>query len=99
MVSPGDAEAEVSADRAGFLVNLRNENDPYNTRHKKGLPPTPIGAPTYASLEAALRPAPVDYLYFVSRNDGSHAFASSLDDHNRNVQKFQVAYFRDRGRH
>ena len=36
------------------------------------------------------------YLYFVSRNDGSHAFASTLDEHNRNVQQYQVQYFRDR---
>ena len=49
-----------------------------------------------ASLEAAAHPASVDYLYFVSRNDGSHAFASTLEEHNRNVQKYQVQYFRDR---
>ncbi len=41
------------------------------------------------------RPPKVDYLYFVSRNDGSHAFAATLPEHNRNVQKWQVDYFRD----
>ena len=38
----------------------------------------------------------MDYLYFVSRNDGSHAFAVTLDEHNRNVHTFQVEYFRHR---
>jgi len=68
----------------------------YNTYRYPGLPPGPIAAPGRASIEAAARPADVQYLYFVSRNDGSHAFASTLDEHNRNVQKYQVQYFRDR---
>lgn len=52
-------------DRSAFLVKLRDETDPYNTRKKKGLPPTPIGAPTYSSLEAALRPTLSDFLYYL----------------------------------
>lgn len=48
------------------------------------------------SLEAAAMPAAVDYLYFVSRNDGSHVFASTLEEHNRNVQEYQVRYFREK---
>ena len=47
-------------------------------------------------MAAALAPADVAYLYFVSRNDGSHEFAVTLADHNRNVQRFQVQYFRDK---
>lgn len=87
--------------RAGkFDGNLRRDDlafdSPYNTYRYAGLPPGPIAAPGQASLEAAARPADVNYLYFVSRNDGTHAFAASLDEHNRNVQKFQVQYFRER---
>ena len=74
--------------------NIRREDlsfdSPYNTYRYPGLPPGPIAAPGRAALEAALAPADVTYLYFVSRNDGSHVFAATLDEHNANVQKFQV---------
>ena len=58
-------ELKAWNDRSAFLVKLRDENDPYNTRKKKGLPPTPIGAPTYSSLEAALRPTLSEFLYYL----------------------------------
>jgi UPF0755 protein len=80
--------------------NLRREDldfdSPYNTYRYSGLPPGPIAAPGRASLEAVANPAPVDYLYFVSRNDGSHVFATTLREHNRNVQQYQVRYFREK---
>jgi UPF0755 protein len=79
--------------------NIRREDlsidSPYNTYKYSGLPPGPIASPGKASLEAAVSPADVPYLYFVSRNDGTHAFAATLDEHNANVRKFQVEYFRD----
>jgi UPF0755 protein len=69
-------------------------DSPYNTYRYRGLPPGPIAAPGRAALEAALAPAAAKYLYFVSRNDGSHVFAETLREHNANVQRFQVEYFR-----
>jgi UPF0755 protein len=83
-----------------YTGNLSRESlqfdSPYNTYKYAGLPPGPIAAPGKASLQAAARPAEVDFLYFVSRNDGTHAFASTLDEHNRNVYTWQVEYFRKR---
>jgi UPF0755 protein len=82
-----------------YSGNIRREDlamdSPYNTYRYRGLPPGPIAAPGRASLAAALDPADVAHLYFVSRNDGSHVFADTLAEHNRNVQEFQVQFFRN----
>ncbi|MCX5840723.1 MAG: endolytic transglycosylase MltG [Deltaproteobacteria bacterium] len=67
------------------------DNDsPYNTYKIKGLPPGPIANPGIDSLRAALYPAPVNYLYFVSNNDGTHQFSSTLIAHNQAVLKYQI---------
>lgn len=56
---------------------------PYNTYTHQGLPPGPIASPSAPAIDAAMRPADVDYLYFVARPDGSHIFTRSLREHNR----------------
>ena len=96
-----DPTVIYALDRAGkYDGNLTRANllydSPYNTYRYPGLPPGPIASPGRASIEAAASPAAVDYLYFVSKNDGTHVFAKTLDEHNRNVQKYQVEYFRGR---
>ncbi len=76
-----------------FDGNLRKQDllrdDPYNTYTRPGLPPSPIAMPGLASLRAALHPARTDYLYFVSRGDGSSHFSRDMDEHNRAVNKYQ----------
>lgn len=62
---------------------------PYNTYQNPGLPPGPISNPGLSSLQAAVKPADTDYLYFVSRNDGSHQFSRNLREHNRAVAVYQ----------
>jgi peptidoglycan lytic transglycosylase G len=96
-----DPTVIYALERVGkYNGNLRRDDllfdSPYNTYRYPGLPPGPIAAPGKASLDAAAHPADVDFLYFVSRNDGSHAFARTLDEHNRNVQQYQIQYFRER---
>jgi len=61
----------------------------YNTYRFKGLPPEPIANPGKDSMIAVLYPADVDYLYFVSRNDGTHSFSHTLKEHNQAVEKYQ----------
>lgn len=63
---------------------------PYNTYTMFGLPPGPIANPGKEALLAALNPAKTDYLFFVSKNDGTHVFSENLQQHNRAVQQFQM---------
>lgn len=90
-----DPTVIYALEKAGrYDGNIRREDlqfdSPYNTYRYAGLPPGPIAAPGRASLEAAANPADVPYIYFVSRNDGSHAFSTTLAEHNRNVFEYQI---------
>jgi len=76
-----------------FQGNLTRQSlqdpSPYNTYRVPGLPPGPICNPGLSSIKAALEPADVPYLYFVSKNDGSHQFSANLEAHNQAVKTFQ----------
>ena len=70
--------------------NLENGGNPYNTYMHLGLTPGPICNPGKASIDAALQPATTKYLYFVSKNDGSHVFSETLEEHQRAVAQYQL---------
>jgi UPF0755 protein len=102
MPMQADPTVIYALQKAGrYHGNLRRDDlqfdSRYNTYRYAGLPPGPIASPGLASLQAAVRPADVKHLYFVSRNDGTHVFADSLAEHNRNVATWQVRYFRRNG--
>lgn len=64
-------------------------DSPYNTYLIRGLPPGPINSPGSVSMDAVINPAVTGYLYYVAKNDGSHAFSSSLQEHNNNISRYQ----------
>jgi UPF0755 protein len=64
-------------------------DSPYNTYLYPGLPPGPIANPGLASIEAVVQPPATNFLFFVAKNDGTHVFAETLEEHLRNVEQYQ----------
>jgi UPF0755 protein len=99
---PLQSDPTVIYGLTAFDGNLRkrdlSDSSPYNTYRVQGLPPGPIASPGAHSIRAALFPSRASYLYFVSRNDGTHYFSSSLAEHNRAVERFQKQPFRKQSR-
>ena len=88
------AESAASVRQFGYwkqeLTRADLETDsPYNTYANDGLPPGPICNPRMDSISAVVHPATTNYLYFVAKGDGSHAFASTLEEHLQNVEKYR----------
>ena len=77
-----------------FLKNLKKihlkQYTPYNTYTFKGLPPGPIANPGKDALLATLQPAKSNYLYFVSRNNGTHVFSKTYREHSKAVRQYQL---------
>ena len=79
----------VKSSREKIMINDLSKKTPYNTYVIKGLPPGPIASPGLESIKAALNPADVPYLYFVSNNDGTHTFSVTLGSHLAAVKAYR----------
>lgn len=77
-------------DRSAFLVKLRDASDPYNSRHNKGLPPTPIGAVTTSSFEGALNPTTSDFLYYLHDAQKQLHPSRDAEEHEALRKKYNV---------
>jgi UPF0755 protein len=90
---PLQSDPTVIYGLTNFDGNIRKKDlssaSPYNTYRIQGLPPGPIANPGAGAIRATLYPTPTPYLYFVSRNDGTHEFSATLEDHNRAVDRYQ----------
>lgn len=91
---PLQADPTVIYGIANFNGNITRKDlrtpTPYNTYRIAGLPPGPIASPGEDALRAAAFPAKADYLYFVARGDGTHAFSTNLREHNQAVRHYQL---------
>jgi UPF0755 protein len=70
-------------------AHLEDESNPYNTYRVEGLPPGPIANPGADALRAVVQPAETGFLYFVSKNDGTHTFSKTYREHTNAVNRFQ----------
>jgi len=79
----------VKSSRERITRNDLLRKTAYNTYVIKGLPPGPIASPSRKSIEAALNPASVPYLFFVSNNDGTHVFSVTIGEHTAAVKAYR----------
>jgi UPF0755 protein len=89
------AEDPASVEQYGYWKRPLTTDDlafdsPYNTYVYFGLPPGPISAPAADTMLAVVQPSDTNYLYFVAKGDGSHAFAETLEGHIANIEKYQT---------
>jgi UPF0755 protein len=75
--------------KQGLTTEDLGYDSPYNTYLNGGLPPGPICSPSLASINAVLNPSDTEFLYFVARDDGSHAFAETFEEHQQNIIEIQ----------
>ena len=85
----GDSVAKYGWWKKALTLDDLKVDSPYNTYANAGLPPGPIANPGLDSIEAVIRPAQTNYLFFVAKNDGTHVFAETLQEHQRNVDQYQ----------
>jgi UPF0755 protein len=83
------AAAEGTPLERGLTRADLDRDHPFNTYRNRGLPPGPIASPGKESLQAVTRPEATEFLYFVADGSGGHAFARTLDEHNRNVARWR----------
>lgn len=86
-----DSAAAFGYWKQGLLAEDYNVPSPYNTYVEEGIPPGPICSPGLDSINAVINPASTNYLYFVAKPDGSHAFAETLQEHLDNIEAFGAA--------
>jgi UPF0755 protein len=79
----------IKGSKEKILLSDLKRKTPYNTYVVRGLPPGPIASPGIKSIMAALYPAAVPYIYFVSNNDGTHTFSVTLAEHNAAVRAYR----------
>jgi UPF0755 protein len=75
--------------KRGLTLDDLALESPYNTYRVPGLPPGPIANPGFDSIRAVVQPEQSNFLFFVAKNDGTHVFAETLEEHLRNVEQYQ----------